>query len=52
MDSDCWPQDPQAVYAQVRLVVRELDEANEEDSLTLLSDLLCAAWGSVIAQNQ
>jgi hypothetical protein len=33
-------------------VIRQLDGESEEESLILLSDLLCAAWGSLTAQNQ
>jgi hypothetical protein len=52
MDADSWPRDAATASARLRGVIRELDDASEEDSLELLSDLLCAAWGSVTAQNQ
>jgi len=33
-------------------VIDDIDESDEEQRNALLSDLLCAAWGSIRAQNQ
>jgi hypothetical protein len=52
MDPDSWPHDPAVAFARLRRVIRQLDGESEEESLILLSDLLCAAWGSLTAQNQ
>jgi hypothetical protein len=52
MEAENLPPDTDASRELLRAVVRQLDEESEEDSLALLSNLLCAAWGSVTAQNQ
>ncbi len=52
MEADEWPPGTEATRERLRTVVLELDEASEEDSIALLSNLLCAAWVSVTAQNQ
>jgi hypothetical protein len=52
MDPDSWPSDPAVAFARLRRVIRQLDGESEEESLILLSDLLCAAWCSLTAQNQ
>ncbi len=52
MEHDSGPPDAAATSERVRRVIDELDNTSEEDSLTLLSELLCAAWGSLAAQNQ
>ena len=52
MEAENWPPDTDASRELLRAVVRELDNESDEDSLVLLSNLLCAAWGSVTAQNQ
>ena len=46
------PLDPVSVAALVVRAVDDIDASSEEDREALLSDLLCAAWGSVCAQNQ
>ena len=33
-------------------VIDDIDESDEEQLNALLSDLLCAAWGSIRGQNQ
>jgi hypothetical protein len=33
-------------------VIDELDASSEEQRDELLCELLCAAWGSILAQNQ
>lgn len=41
--------------SQAALVVRTietLDASTEEQRDSLLGELLCAAWGSIVAQNQ
>jgi hypothetical protein len=52
MEAEKWPPDTDASRELLRAMVRQLDDASEEDGLVLLSNLLCAAWGSVTAQNQ
>jgi hypothetical protein len=52
MEAENWPPDTDASRELLRAMVRELDHASDEDNLVLLSNLLCAAWGSVTAQNQ
>ncbi|HUB74601.1 MAG TPA: hypothetical protein VL979_11260 [Solirubrobacteraceae bacterium] len=52
MESRDWPCDPVANAALVVRVVDDLDASSEEQRDTLLCELLCAAWGSILAQNQ
>jgi hypothetical protein len=52
MEPNNWPLDPIAAAELVSRVVDEIDAADEEALNCLLSDLLCAAWGSLVAQNQ
>jgi hypothetical protein len=52
MEPDSWPLDPAITFARVQAVIRQLDGESEGESLILLSDLMCAAWGRVTAQNQ
>ncbi|HTA33198.1 MAG TPA: hypothetical protein VK721_07215 [Solirubrobacteraceae bacterium] len=52
MEAENLPPDTGARRELLRALVRQLDEESEGDSLVLLSNLLCAAWGSVTAQNQ
>ena len=47
-----WPLDPVSAAALVIRAVDDIDSSNEEQRDMLLSDLLCAAWGSIYAQNQ
>jgi hypothetical protein len=51
-EGDCWPLDAVSATALVARVVRDIDESSEDDSLTLLSNLLCAAWRTRLAQDQ
>jgi hypothetical protein len=51
MEPDIWPLDPVTAAALVLRVIDEIDVSSEEDRDSLLSDLLCAAWGSRWAQN-
>ena len=52
MERDEWPPDTRPTRERLRTVILELDDASEEDGFVLLSKLLCAAWGTVTAQNQ
>jgi hypothetical protein len=52
MERDGLPRDPIDAAALVVRVVHQIDQRSHEQSETLLCDLLCAAWGSVTAQNQ
>ncbi len=47
-----WPLDSVAAAALVVRAVEDIDGGSEEKRDMLLSDLLCAAWGSIYAQNQ
>jgi hypothetical protein len=49
--NDC-PLDPKSAAALVVRVIDEIDASSEEQRDVLLADLLCAAWGSISAQNQ
>lgn len=51
MEPSNWP-DPTATAALVARTIDDIEESNEEERNNLLSDLLCAAWGSILAQNQ
>jgi hypothetical protein len=51
MEPDIWPLDPVTAAALVLRVIDEIDVSSDEDRESLLSDLLCAAWGSRWAQN-
>ncbi len=51
MEQDIWPLDPVTAAALVLRVIDEIDVSSDEDRDSLLSDLLCAAWGSRWAQN-
>jgi len=52
MEPKIWPLDPMSAAVLVARVVDELDETTEEQSDSLLCELLDVAWGSVWAQNQ
>ena len=51
MDPDRWPLDLETTALVLR-VIDDIDERDDEMWDALLADLLCAAWGSVRAQNQ
>jgi hypothetical protein len=51
MDPDRWPLDGLSP-ALVEKLVREMEASTDEQRDVLLADLLCAAWGSLAAQNQ
>lgn len=53
MEPNDLPREPGS--ADALLVVRvidDIDESSDELRNTLLRDMLCAAWGSAVAQNQ
>jgi hypothetical protein len=52
MDPSEVPVNPTATAALVVRAVQDIDARSEGQSDILLSHLLCAAWGSVRAQNQ
>jgi len=52
MEPTDWPLDPVSTAALVIRVIDDLDASSEEQRDTLLCELLCAAWGSILAQNQ
>jgi hypothetical protein len=52
MEPNNWPLDPIAAAELVVRVLEDIDDSGEEQRNQLLSDLLCAAWGSILAQNQ
>ena len=52
MEAENLPPDTDASRELLHAVVRQLDDESEAESFVLLSNLLCAAWGSVTAQNQ
>ena len=47
-----WPLDAASAAALVVRVINDIDASDEEHRDVLLSDLLRAAWGSVLAQKQ
>jgi hypothetical protein len=48
---DC-PLDRVSTAALVVRVIDDLDASGEDERDDLLCELLCAAWGSILAQNQ
>ena len=52
MDPEDTPLDPVAAAALVARAIDDIDVSTVEQREALLSDLLCAAWGSIWAQNQ
>jgi hypothetical protein len=52
LEPNSWSLDPVYAAALVTRVIDDIDEADDEQRVALLSDLLCAAWGSISAQNQ
>ena len=52
MESDGWPLDPASTAELVVRVIDDIDTSDDELRDALLSDLLCAAWGSGLAQMQ
>jgi hypothetical protein len=52
MDPGDKPLDPITAAALVARTIDDVDASTEEQREALLCDLLCAAWGSIWAQNQ
>ncbi|HTA12528.1 MAG TPA: hypothetical protein VK765_03830 [Solirubrobacteraceae bacterium] len=52
MEPTDWPIDPVAAAALVLRVIDDIDASSEEALDTLLGELLYAAWGTILAQNQ
>jgi hypothetical protein len=52
MENENPPQDPVSFASVVVRVVDEVDASTEEQRDELLCALMCAAWGSIRAQNQ
>ena len=52
MEPDTPAQDPAAFASVVVRAVDEIDASTEEQRDELLCALMCAAWGSIQAQNQ
>jgi hypothetical protein len=52
MEPNSWPLDPVYAAALVIRTIDDIDESSEDEQVALLSDLMCAAWGSDWAQNQ
>ena len=52
MEPNDLPLDAVSAMALVARVIDDIDQSSEEQRDTLLCELLCAAWGSVRAQNQ
>ena len=50
--SDGSPLDPTSAAELVARVIFDIDATEDELRDVLLSELLCAAWGSVVAQRQ
>ncbi|MFI5038418.1 MAG: hypothetical protein ACHQCG_00625 [Solirubrobacterales bacterium] len=46
------PLDPVSAVELVARVIHDIDAGDDELRDALLSELLCAAWGSVLAQRQ
>ena len=52
MEPNSWPLDPVFAAALVTRVIDDIDASDDEQRDALLCDLLCAASGSILAQNQ
>jgi hypothetical protein len=52
MESSEWPLDQLSRAAAVVRVIDDINASNEEQRDMLLCELLCAAWGDILAQNQ
>ncbi len=52
MEPDIWSADPLAQASLVSRAIDDIDKSTEEEMDDLLGSLLCAAWGSIHAQNQ
>jgi hypothetical protein len=52
MDPPNWPLDRKSTVALVQRTVADIDASSDEDRDALLTDLLYAVWGTMLAQNQ
>jgi hypothetical protein len=52
MEPNNWSLDRASAAALVVRVIDDIDASDDEHRDVLLSDLLCAAWGSILAQKQ
>jgi hypothetical protein len=52
MESDPQPLDPILVAALVVRTIDDIDESTEEQRESLLSALVCAAWGNLCSSSQ
>ncbi len=52
MELNEWSTGPESAVALVVRVIDDIDEGNDELRDALLCDLMSAAWGSILAQNQ
>lgn len=52
MEPNDWPPGLEPAEALVVRAIDDIDESDDEMRDALLCDLLCAAWGSILAQNQ
>ncbi len=52
MEPNSWHLDPISAASLVLRVIDDIDESTDEERDALLSDLMCASWGSIEAQNQ
>lgn len=52
MELNDWSPGPEPAEALVVRVIDDIDESNDELRDALLCDLMSAAWGSILAQNQ
>jgi hypothetical protein len=52
MEPNDWPLDAVSTAMLVARAIADIDASGEEEQCALLSELLCAAWGSLWAQNQ
>jgi hypothetical protein len=52
MEPNNWALDRASAAALVVRAIDDIDASDDEYRDVLLSDLLCAAWGSVLAQQQ
>src|SRR5271165_5415188 len=50
MEPNIWPLDPLSIAALVARTIDNIDSSTEEDRDDLLANMLCAAWGSILAQ--
>jgi len=52
MESDHQPLDPILVAALVMRAIEDIDQSTEEQQESLLSALVCAAWGNLCSLSQ